>query len=168
MKFSKQYTVYFASVVTASLLFAVYFYLAEYTSRLEEEKLNLKRQLIQLNIEEKKFYRLKKLVEKNNIKLVDEKTALQILLEKADRLLSIYDGKVLEGLKKENNSYSILISFEYYPEDSSDLYSFLQEIENSYMPVMQITEFELRFTEKGTKALLTIRLIQPFVGDTDG
>ncbi len=163
MKINKYFIFYASGIIISAFLLSVYFGLKEVDQRLSRKINDLKTENIKINNAEKKVNSLINYVRKKGIKIYTEKEALQVILDKADNFIKLYDAVLKEEIKKENGYYSVSLGFEYYPDSSEDLFSLLLSLKKEISPVVIIKKFKIENLNEGTKVYLEVQLIQPFL-----
>lgn len=162
MKINRFYAAYVSGVMSAVFLMMVYSGMKEVNSKFSDRLLYLKVMYTKALKLEKQLEELSTEIRKKDIKVISKKEAENIILKEADTLIKLYDAQVAETLKEENGCLTITLSFKYYPETSEDLLKFLLGFKNKVSPVIVVKNFELNNTDRGTEALILLKLIQPF------
>jgi len=164
MEINKTYVVYVFSVFIAVLIFAVYSIFNHLNTQLDEEIENLYRQYQRLIKTKAEYTNLKNKIKELNIRPLSKEEAMEIILEKADKLVKMYDGKITEDIRVNDKTYSIAIKFDYYPENTDDLYNLLSSFNSSFKPIIFIKQFKILQTVNGSEIPFEIKLFQPFAG----
>ncbi|WP_293446078.1 hypothetical protein [Persephonella sp.] len=163
MRLNKFFIAYVFSLFLSTISLSVYLSLREVDQHLYQKINDLKMEKIKINDVEKKVNFLVDYVKQKGIKTYTEKEALEILLNKADSFIKLYDAVLKDELKKENGYYSVSLGFDYYPDSSHNLFSLLIDLKNQISPVVMIKKLRIENLNEGTKVYLEIELIQPFL-----
>jgi len=163
MRINKYFVTYSLALLISIILLSIYFGLREVDQRLSRKINDLKIKSIKVNNIENKVNSLIDYVREKGIKIYNENEALQIVLDKADSLIKLYDASLKDDIKKEDGYYSVLLGFEYYPDSSEELFSLLISLKDQISPVVAVKKLKIENLDEGTKVYLEVQLIQPFL-----
>ncbi|WP_456383372.1 hypothetical protein [Persephonella sp.] len=162
MSLTRDYLLYILAVLTAIAVITAYTTINHINKNLNNNLITLERKEKKLKLLELQYRNLKETVEKLGIKVLTSKEAIESVLSAADRLVKMYDGRIIRPLEKEDNLYSITVGFDYYPDSAEDLYRFISRLESSVSPIFTVERFELLQEEYGTVTHLEVKISQPF------
>jgi len=162
------YPLYLLTVLGVFLVFTAYAVLKEVNLELDRKIDTLSQHYHRLLKKKTEYLILKEDVKRLNLKPVSKKEAVELVLETADRLVKMYDGKIVKDLVRNGKTYSITIGFDYYPESGADLYDFIKELTTPFRPIVLVRQFKLIQTAYGSKVYFEVEIAQPFIGNGNG
>jgi len=144
-----------------SWAFFTYLKLADLTAVLEEEKGRLLKMNRELSLRKEQVIKLRKFVERRQIKVLSEKEALELLLEKVEKLRRSYELEITEDLRKEGGIWKIGLIITFSPRSGRELTLRIGNLLKESAPIVDI-EGLLINAEEG-KVSLKLNLMQPFL-----
>ncbi|MBK3331625.1 hypothetical protein GWK41_00930 [Persephonella atlantica] len=160
----KKYVMYLFAVVFSVLMLEVYGSFSELNQNMRDKKDQLHLALLDLKKKKKDIVKLKEEVSRLEIRPLSREEALEKILESTEYFVKMYDARITQPLSEKGNTYTITVSFEYYPESSEELIQFLNKLYNQISPQIVIKRFRLDNMKEGTKTYFEITLKQPFEG----
>ena len=107
--------------------------------------------------------RLKELVRKYEVPVLEREKALEAVISEVERLKKFFSVTVRRDVVVENNVWRMDVDLSFVPKDRSDLVSKMKAIGGSISPVVHVSRVEIRQRADRTEVKISLRIYQPFV-----